>query len=48
MVSVTIGVCAYNEERNIRRCLDSILSQDGVDLSEILWCAVAAQIVPRT
>lgn len=36
MVSVTIGICAYNEEQNIRRCLDSILSQDGVDLSEIL------------
>ncbi|HEY3420217.1 MAG TPA: glycosyltransferase [Methanomassiliicoccales archaeon] len=27
MLSVSIGVCAYNEEKNIRRTLDSILAQ---------------------
>ncbi len=27
MPTVSIGVCAYNEERNIRACLDSIMQQ---------------------
>ena len=27
MTTVSIGVCAYNEERNIRACLDSIMLQ---------------------
>jgi len=30
MPTVSIGVCAYNEERNIRACLDSIMQQRGV------------------
>jgi GT2 family glycosyltransferase len=29
MPTVSIGVCAYNEERNIRACLDSIMPQSA-------------------
>lgn len=38
MPSVSIGVCAYNEERNIGHTLDSILAQklDGTSMAEIV------------
>lgn len=38
MNTVTVGVCAYNEERNIQRCLDSILVQErpGEGLLEVI------------
>jgi cellulose synthase/poly-beta-1,6-N-acetylglucosamine synthase-like glycosyltransferase len=37
MLTVSIGVCAYNEERNIRACLDSIMPQSaGYPIQEIL------------
>jgi poly-beta-1,6-N-acetyl-D-glucosamine synthase len=38
MLNVSIGVCAYNEERNIRRCLESITSQplQGFELAEVI------------
>jgi biofilm PGA synthesis N-glycosyltransferase PgaC len=29
MPTVSVGVCAYNEERNIRACLDSIMQQSS-------------------
>jgi biofilm PGA synthesis N-glycosyltransferase PgaC len=37
MPTVSIGVCAYNEERNIRACLDSIMLQSAkFPIQEIL------------
>ncbi|MEM0448487.1 MAG: glycosyltransferase [Methanomassiliicoccales archaeon] len=38
MLTVSVGVCAYNEGRNIGRCLESILSQkvEGFCIHEIL------------
>jgi biofilm PGA synthesis N-glycosyltransferase PgaC len=37
MLTVSIGVCAYNEERNIRACLDSIMQQSSrFPIQEIL------------
>ncbi len=38
MLTASIGVCAYNEERNIKRSLDSIAAQRlrGFELSEVI------------
>jgi poly-beta-1,6-N-acetyl-D-glucosamine synthase len=37
MLTVSIGVCAFNEERNIRACLDSIMQQSArFPIQEIL------------
>jgi len=38
MLSVSVGVCAYNEEKNIRACLESISAQglQGFDIIEVL------------
>ncbi|HTY47452.1 MAG TPA: glycosyltransferase [Methanomassiliicoccales archaeon] len=38
MISASVGVCAYNEERNIRACLESVSAQvtDGFELREIV------------
>ena len=38
MTTISIGVCAYNEEKNILHTLGSILSQelDGFEISEII------------
>ena len=37
MPTVSVGVCAYNEERNIRACLDSIMQQSArFPIQEIL------------
>ncbi len=37
-VVISIGICAYNEEQNIERCIRSIYSQKlpGVDLKQVL------------
>ena len=35
MIDVSVGVCAYNEEENIRQCLESITSQVLKDFSII-------------
>jgi biofilm PGA synthesis N-glycosyltransferase PgaC len=38
MIATTVGVCAYNEERNIAECIGSILAQRGgsFELREVL------------
>jgi len=38
MIGTTVGVCAYNEERNIAGCIASVLAQRGAsfDLREVL------------
>ncbi len=44
MTTVSVGVCAYNEEANIQRSLESISSQvlDGFDLKEIIVVSSAS------
>jgi len=38
MLSISVGVCAYNEEKNIRACLESISAQglQGFEIIEVL------------
>ncbi len=44
MISVSVGVCAYNEENNIGYALESVTSQalDGFSLQEIIVVSSAS------
>jgi biofilm PGA synthesis N-glycosyltransferase PgaC len=48
MIGVSVGVCAYNEEGNIRQCLESITSQVLKDFSIIEIIVVSSASTDRT
>jgi biofilm PGA synthesis N-glycosyltransferase PgaC len=44
MISVSVGVCAYNEEKNIEKALRAVLEQplDGFSLKEVIVVSSAS------
>ena len=43
-IDFTVGICAYNEGRNIERCIRSVFEQelDGYDLCEVIVVSSAS------